>query len=81
MSYNGWSNYETWRVNLELIDGLRPGDFTENTGELKDAIKEYCFSYLEDNASGLALDLAMAFLSNVNWDEIVHNLMAEDIAA
>jgi hypothetical protein len=28
-----------------------------------------------------ALDLAMAFLSNVNWDEIVRNLMAEENAA
>jgi hypothetical protein len=22
MSYNGWSNYATWRVNLEVFDGL-----------------------------------------------------------
>ena len=22
--YNGWANYETWRVNLELFDGYDP---------------------------------------------------------
>ena len=22
-TYNGWSNYETWRVNLEIFDGLQ----------------------------------------------------------
>ena len=21
-SYNGWRNYETWRVNLEVFDGM-----------------------------------------------------------
>jgi hypothetical protein len=25
--YNGWSNYETWRINLEMIDGMTPEDF------------------------------------------------------
>ena len=22
-TYNGWTNYATWRVNLELLDGER----------------------------------------------------------
>jgi len=21
--YNGWTNYATWRVNLEIFDGIR----------------------------------------------------------
>ncbi len=25
--YNGWANYETWRVNLEMLDGMTPEDF------------------------------------------------------
>lgn len=29
-TYNGWTNYETWRVNLEVLDGV-------NVAELVDA--------------------------------------------
>lgn len=25
--YNGWANYETWRVNLEMVDGMTLEDF------------------------------------------------------
>ena len=25
--YNGWANYETWRINLEVVDGMTPEDF------------------------------------------------------
>ena len=26
MSYNGWTNHATWRVNLEMFDGYDPYD-------------------------------------------------------
>lgn len=26
-SYNGWTNYETWRIQLEVIDGMTLEDF------------------------------------------------------
>lgn len=25
--YNGWTNYETWRINLEVLDGFDAYDF------------------------------------------------------
>jgi hypothetical protein len=25
--YNGWTNYATWRVNLEIFDGIDPSEF------------------------------------------------------
>ena len=25
--YNGWANYETWRINLEMLDGMTVEDF------------------------------------------------------
>ena len=25
--YNGWTNYATWRINLEVFDGLELSDF------------------------------------------------------
>lgn len=33
-TYNGWTNYATWRVNLEMFDGMSPRDFDHN---LRDA--------------------------------------------
>ena len=74
-TYNGWANYATWRVNLELIDGLDPRDMgwrRLNRSDLADALKEYVEETLESQqAQGtLALDYALAFISDVNWREI-----------
>jgi hypothetical protein len=78
--YNGWTNYTTWRVNLEVFDTL--GDDLKYMGwhkldkyNLADAIKEYANELIEqDTKEGLALDYARAFLSDVNWWEIAKHL-------
>ena len=82
--YNGWSNYATWRVNLECVD---PVNYEEakivykNISELADAIKENIELLLGDEAGGYAEglnhDYAMEFLSDVNWYEIAESV-AED---
>jgi hypothetical protein len=66
--YNGWANYATWRVMLEMFDGYD----TETP-----VTHEYCEELAEDIIStdcpaGLALDYARAFLSNVDWREIAN---------
>ena len=33
-TYNGWTNYATWRVNLEIFDGMSPRDVT-NTRDVE----------------------------------------------
>lgn len=86
--YNGWANYATWRVNLELIDGLDPRDMgwrRLNRSDLADALKEYVEETLESQqAQGtLALDYALAFIADVDWREIADAMienydMAED---
>ena len=69
MSYNGWSNYETWRVSLEMIS-----DDEEMATWSQDQIKEFCYETLEEQGEGLCLDYANAFLSEVNWAEISEHL-------
>jgi len=73
-TYNGRTNYATWRVNLEIFDGLDPSDMgwkRLDTYEFSQALKEYANEILEmDTKEGLALDYARAFISDVNWDEI-----------
>ena len=77
-SYNGWTNYATWRVNLEMIDGLDPremGWHKLDTYDMGQALKEYVNEALECNSpEGLALEYARAFISDVNWYEIAEHL-------
>lgn len=76
--YNGWTNYATWRVNLEIFDGSDPADLC---GDLDDAysagktLKAYAEEIIEQTATGLALDYAMAFLADVDWEEIATHLI------
>lgn len=84
--YNGWSNYATWRINLELIDGradyLLSGPAFDSVSALADYLKEYAFEVVfdqsEDNESvRLMRGYADAFMGDVNWYEIAE-YMAED---
>lgn len=70
-TYNGWANYATWRVNLEIFDGYEPDAFV--TGE---QLEEYADELLTMNAdeNGLAVQYARAFLNGVDWDEIAGHM-------
>lgn len=83
-THNGWTNYETWRVNLEIFDGYDPGDYFVGPYELQDYAEYIIKSQAE--AHSLALHYAMAFLAAVNWREIARNInkvhnLSEDNAA
>jgi hypothetical protein len=76
-TYNGWTNYATWRVNLEMVDGLDPREhFTSSTNvyELASEIEGFVKYYIEEFASGIALNYALAFLDEVNYQEIAKNM-------
>jgi hypothetical protein len=73
--YNGWTNYETWRINLEMFDGLSLEDLTGdndtpvNQEYLQELVEEQLNS---DNET--ATSYAMAFINNVNWYEIAESI-------
>ena len=71
-THNGWTNYATWRVNLEIFDGL----YSDADGEkvTAESCKEYAEDVLSENGEGLALDYARAFIAGVNWQEIAEAL-------
>jgi hypothetical protein len=83
--YNGWTNYATWRVNLEIFDGVNPYETfgrpsRESAYEMGLCLKDYAEEILEQeigNAEGLAFSYAMAFLSDVNWTEIARHMIEE----
>lgn len=78
-TYKGWTNYETWRVNLEMIDGtdLEYWGGLESVHDLAAAIKESCTDIVAEQApnGSLAQSYALAFLDAVNWREIAGNLI------
>lgn len=75
--HNGWTNYATWRVNLEIIDGI---DWYEcehvDADYVKELVEDIVFSQHEEN---LMSDYAHAFLSEVNYHEIAEHIINESI--
>jgi hypothetical protein len=78
-NYNGWTNYATWRVNLEMFDGQDPEgfDLEQSAYHLGKDLKSYAEEFIIDTSSeGFARDYALAFLSDVNWTEIAEHVIA-----
>ena len=79
--YNGWRNYATWRVRLELFD--EPCEVLENftAQDCKDWAENYIADWAETfpNGSGynLMIGWALAFMDDVDWQEIADSLACE----
>ena len=79
-TYSGWTNYETWCVNLwltnepgsaeTLLDIVKSGQGGMLWKEV--VLKEYVEFYIPD-MSGVYSDLLRSALDNVNWREIIEN--------
>jgi hypothetical protein len=87
VSYNGWTNYETWAIKM-WIDNEEPSyrhwleraeaaveDETE-AYEFAQEIKEYHEEALPE-LEGFAADLLGAAMSEVNWQEIAESLLGD----
>jgi len=64
--YNGWTNYATWRVNLEMFDGFDPGRDID-AGELEQSAYD---TITGSGGPDLIIGYALAFIADVNWYEI-----------
>jgi len=76
-TYNGWTNYATWRVNLEIFDGFDPEGFSDDIYELSKEIKDYAEELISTDSNDLTGSYAMAFINNVNWYEIAESLLEQ----
>lgn len=83
-TYNGWHNYETWRVNLEILDGLNPYEYFSDFDafspydlgqSLKDYAEQVVFECGECDQNSLAGSYAQAFLDAVNWYQIAEHMI------
>ena len=73
-TYNGWTNYETWRVNLEIFDGYELLTDGQRVDEeyLKDMAEEIVLGDVDKQS--LAHSYAHSFMSDVNWYEIAKHI-------
>jgi len=90
-NYNGWTNYETWLVNLWLGEDFAvttneaDPEVATNQHELAEAMQQWTAdivdSHVDGMESGFVLDLINAALSAVNWYEIAGHYVREEEAA
>lgn len=81
--YNGWSNKETWLVNLWLGDLLTQDQ--ENGGEVtadyvRDMVEEMASAAGEDDMNGLITDLLNCALGEINYNELAQHYTPEEVA-
>ena len=79
--YNGWTNYATWRINLEILGDIQWDEYEEFEMIDEDILKEYVENAVFDNYSGnmgLMEDYARAFLANVNYREILDSIFENE---
>lgn len=77
--HNGWTNYATWRVNLELFNGRSwDEEHFEDVSSLASFLEEEADEYVIGKGEGVAYNYAAAFLKEVNWYEIAESIVEEN---
>jgi hypothetical protein len=79
--YNGWTNYATWRVSMEILDdvpGIADGLTFDSVRGLADYLKEYTDQAVmgdcdEVRATDFKAAYALSFIESVNYYEIADN--------
>jgi len=85
-TYNGWTNYETWLINLHIgndqsseYEARQLTRRSKDRADLADALKDWLEEILiPDNydqtfAKLLTVDMINGFLCDVNWREIANH--------
>jgi len=93
MTYNGWTNYETWLTNLwfdnfDFTDYVEDGVFDDmDNDEIKDYVADYIESSVDEyveqvignDPNGFVQDLITSSLGEVDWREIADHYV-DDIS-
>jgi hypothetical protein len=75
--YNGWTNYATWRVNLEILGDIE-FENKMSADDLKEIVEDCVFRNPDTcNTPILIEDYARAFISQVNFYEIAQSINEE----
>ena len=84
-TYNGWSNWETWKTNLEMLDGMTAQDLGIDYYEVEEAyeagkvIQDYVGEIIamQYQYDGFVGGIINDFLNSVNWTEIAQHFLDE----
>lgn len=76
--YNGWTNYETWRVNLELLGDIE-WESTVTAEQLEQYVDDLLFPvyHTESPIQSIINGYASSFLQRVNYHEIANSINEE----
>ena len=75
--YNGWTNYATWRINLEILGDIKFEDRI-SVDDLKEIVEDCVFTNFNTcDTPRLIEDYARAFVSEVNFYEIARSINEE----
>lgn len=86
--YNGWTNWETWLINLHYEQDI--ADIKANNLELdaydmallmKETITDAALDNIEQGAGSFIVDLVSGALSLVDWREINTNCEIDAVQA
>ncbi len=87
-TYNGWTNYETWNVNLWLTNdegsysmvremAVRCADTETSRADLADELKALVEEMMPDLGASMYADLLGAAISSVNWHELAEHYLTD----
>ena len=85
--YNGWSNYATWRINLEFFNGCQGRDLDSKWERLSleeqvQVAAEELNDFVRENTSNSWVRAWVeVFLADVNFYEIVQHIEEEALAS
>lgn len=79
-TYNGWTNYATWRINLEVFDGnellQELAKDCKTVADFAEVLKQYVQEFLWENSNvpnSIVLGWSEGFVSEVNFYEIAQH--------
>jgi hypothetical protein len=81
MSYNGWTNWETWLTNLHVLDGLTARDINGSRTVTADEVRDYVDEFLDTDGHStgpFTSDIIRGFMSEVDWRELADHLNVDD---
>lgn len=81
MSYNGWSNYETWSATLwygDIFADMASEGHLGSPENLQTFVEEMLSDEGHLPESGFAADIMNSFLARIDWQEIYDSFYEEE---